>query len=37
VHRSYARKAQVVIPTLEDFEKRMPVTPVIVPFAAAVV
>jgi integrase len=26
VHRAYARKAQVVIPTLEDYEKRMTMT-----------
>ena len=31
VHRAYARKAQVVIPTLEDFERRMATASAIVP------
>jgi len=37
VHRAYARKAQVVIPTLEDFERRMAAASAIVPlpFVAA--
>jgi hypothetical protein len=37
VHRAYARKAQVVIPSLEDYEKKLaPASDsVIVPMAAA--
>jgi integrase len=37
MHRAYARKAKVVIPTLEDYEKRMTAEPksVIVPMPAA--
>jgi hypothetical protein len=38
VHRAYARKAQVVIPTLEDYERKMAAATdgAIVPLAAAV-
>jgi hypothetical protein len=38
VHRAYARKAQVVIPTLEDYERKMATASadVIVPMPAAV-
>ena len=37
VHRAYARKAQVVIPSLEDYEKKLAAASdsVIVPMAAA--
>jgi hypothetical protein len=37
VHRAYARKAQVVIPTLEDYERKLAAAPegVIVPPPAA--
>lgn len=35
VHRAYARKAQVVIPALEDFENRMAATSVIMPLQMA--
>ena len=38
VHRAYARKAQVVIPTLEDYERKLAAAStenVIVPMAAA--
>jgi integrase len=37
VHRAYAKKAHVVIPTLEDYEQRMPTaaTPMILPMDAA--
>jgi hypothetical protein len=35
VHRAYARKAQVVIPTLEDYERKMAAAEnVIVPMTA---
>lgn len=34
VHRAYARKAQVTVPSLEEFEKRV-ATSVIVPMAVA--
>lgn len=34
VHRAYARKAQVTVPSLEEFEKRA-ATSVIVPMAVA--
>ncbi len=39
VHRACARKAQVVIPTLEDYERKLAAAPerVIVPLPAAVV
>ena len=38
VHRAYARKAQVVIPTLEDYGRKLAAAPegVIVPLPAAV-
>lgn len=37
VHRAYARKAQVVIPTLEDYERKLAAADnVIVPMPAAV-
>jgi hypothetical protein len=37
VHRAYARKAQVVIPTLEDYERKLAAAEsVIVPMPAAV-
>jgi hypothetical protein len=37
VHRAYARKAQVVIPTLEDYERNLAAAEnVIVPLPAAV-
>ena len=38
VHRAYARKAQVVIPSLEDYEKKLAAASdaVIVPLSAAV-
>jgi integrase len=38
VHRAYARKARVVIPTLEDYERKLAAAPdgVIVPMPAAV-
>jgi integrase len=39
VHRAYARKAQVVIPTLEDYERKLAAAPdgVIVPLPAAAI
>jgi integrase len=38
VHRAYARKAQVVIPTLEDYERKLAATErVIVPMPVAAV
>jgi hypothetical protein len=38
VHRAYARKAQVVIPTLEDYERKLAASTdgVIVPLPLAV-
>jgi len=35
VHRAYARKAKVIIPTLEDYEKKMAAAPAIVPLPKA--
>jgi hypothetical protein len=38
VHRAYARKAQVVIPTLEDYERTFaPAENVIVPMPVAAI
>jgi integrase len=31
IHRAYARKAQVIIPTLEDYEKRMTTASIVMP------
>ena len=35
VHRAYARKAQVVLPALEDYEKRMPREATVLPMPVA--